>query len=61
MAEVEQIINVLGYVLSGDNAKIQEATRFLKTYTKKEECVSTLSVVLGNHQSVYNIDLGSPN
>lgn len=51
---LEQLINVLGYVLSGDNSKIQEATKFLKHFTKRVECVGLLTYILANNESVFN-------
>jgi len=44
----------MGYVLSGDNSKIQEATKFLKHFTKKVESVGLLSYILANNQNVMN-------
>jgi hypothetical protein len=41
----------MGYVLSGDNAKIQEATRILKSYTKRVESVGALVSILAQNSN----------
>lgn len=38
--------------MSGDNLKIQEATKFLKFYTKKVESVGALAFLLAKSQEV---------
>lgn len=37
---------MLGNVLSGDNAKIMEATKVLKVYTKSVNCVGPLALII---------------
>ncbi len=41
----------MGYVLSGDNVKIQEATKVLKVFTKKLESVAPLAQILSENPS----------
>jgi hypothetical protein len=50
--QLEQLLVVMRAVLSGDNVKIQEATQFLKVYTKHKESIRLLSYVLANNPEV---------
>ena len=50
LAQVEERFSA---VLSGDNARIREATKFLKAYTKKQESVGPLAYILAHHQQYY--------
>jgi hypothetical protein len=34
VSTIDELITLLNFVLSGDNAKIQQATKILKVYTK---------------------------
>jgi len=46
LPSLEQLVQVIQDVLSGDNQKIQTSTKFLKVYTKQKECVPAFLEIL---------------
>ncbi|KAM3142401.1 hypothetical protein pb186bvf_005558 [Paramecium bursaria] len=53
MAELtqDQVLQYIQYVLSGDNIKIQEATKAFKVYTKTLASTATLAIIMSQSQN----------